>query len=215
MDFLIATNNNNKVKEIEKIMSSSNSRYYSLKDAEIESNPKENGASFLENARIKALAALESYNKSKKAKDKLNTKRLIILADDSGLCVDALDGAPGLYSARFSSNNAGNASSISNNQKLLELMSCKKNRKAHFECCVVALIQNNDGAYEEISCTGSCYGKIGHKEIGNNGFGYDPLFYPDFLKGQKTLAELSSDEKNKISHRAIALKKLQILLFMC
>ena len=123
------------------------------------------------------------------------------LADDSGLVVDALDGAPGVYSSRFAGEDATDAQ---NNAKLLDLMADVPDdeRTARFVCTLVFV--DTDGS--EIVAHGSCEGKIGYEARGDNGFGYDPLFYADAFDGKLTTAEVPSEQKDAISHRGEALR---------
>lgn len=187
-----ATKNKGKISEIKQILKDLPVEVVSMVEEGINVDIVEDGQTFEENALIKA-RAIRSHTIG------------IVLADDSGLVVDALDGAPGVHSSRF----AGEPSDDKkNNAKLLAMMDgvkpCK--RTARF-VCVIAVIMS-DG--REFCVRGECEGQIGFEQKGNNGFGYDPLFYlPD--RGN-TMAELESDIKNKISHRAKALGKLKIEL---
>ena len=140
------------------------------------------------NARIKALAARDNTG-------------LPALADDSGLVVDALDGAPGVFSSRFAGEDATDAD---NNAKLLELLADVPDdeRTARFVCTLV-FVDTDDS---EIVAYGSCEGKIGYEERGSNGFGYDPLFFADAFDGKLTTAEVPSGQKDAISHRGEALR---------
>ena len=151
-------------------------------DFEIE----ENGETFYENALIKAKTVSEKLN-------------LPALADDSGICVDALNGAPGIYSARY----AGDGDDKHNNQLLLKNMENQTDRKAKFVCCMV--FYKPDGTI--ITATGETHGKILHEEQGENGFGYDPLFFSDDLN--KCLGVATAEEKNTISHRYRAISALK------
>jgi len=146
---------------------------------------EETGLTFVENALIKARNAAEITG-------------LPALADDSGLCVDALSGAPGIYSSRFS---GANATDADNNATLLEKMRGKTTRSAHFYCCIVFLEHAADP--KPVIATGSWTGEILSEPRGSNGFGYDPLFY--LPKFGCTSAELDAEKKNHISHRGIAL----------
>ncbi len=148
--------------------------------------PDENGTTFLQNAVIKAEAAAKAAPGS------------IVLADDSGLVVPALNGAPGIFSARFSAE----ATNESNRKKLLDELSGVADRRAYFLCTAVMIFPDRT----VISAEGRCYGQIIESCRGNNGFGYDPLFVPEGYA--ETLAELSEDEKNLISHRGKAFRKL-------
>ncbi|MEA4854449.1 MAG: XTP/dITP diphosphatase [Christensenella sp.] len=184
---IIATNNQGKVKEIKAILGSFYDEILSLKDAGIVADVVEDGNSFYENARKKAVTISEMVDGD-------------VLADDSGLCVDALDGAPGIYSARFSGEDATDEK---NNVKLVSLLQGKEDRTARFVC---ALVMANNGA-EKIFVEDSVEGEIIDVPQGENGFGYDPLFY--VKQYEQTFAQIPAEEKNKISHRAKALKKLQ------
>ncbi|MCR3761586.1 XTP/dITP diphosphatase [Clostridium felsineum] len=186
---IIASNNQNKVEEIRNILKDFKFNIVSLKDENIDIEVEEDGKTFMENAFKKA------YEIYKVRED------CMVMADDSGLSVDILDGKPGIYSARFAGIHGDDKK---NNEKLL---SCLKGipfekRSAKFLCSIVLIVNNQ----KTIKVEGSIEGFITDKEIGHNGFGYDPLFYIPELK--KTAAELTKDEKNSISHRAIALKNL-------
>ncbi|MFP4662227.1 MAG: XTP/dITP diphosphatase [Halanaerobiales bacterium] len=142
-------------------------------------------------------------NALKKARERAEATGLLTLADDSGLVVDCLDGEPGVYSARYAGEDA---SDLDNNRKLREELKDfpREERTAHFNC-VMALVDPDTG--EEIVVEGKCEGIIELEPRGENGFGYDPLFYvPEY---DKTMAELPLEIKNKISHRANALKALK------
>lgn len=182
---IVATNNKGKIAEIKTILGD---RFdvRSLSDEGIVSDPKETGTTFEENAEIKARAVFALTNAP-------------TLADDSGLIVDALGGAPGVFSARYAGENA---SAADNNRLLLKNMLGKKDRKARFYCAVILCRGEND----IISASGSVEGEILHDECGTGGFGYDPLFYSEELK--KSFGLASAEEKNAISHRARALRAL-------
>ncbi len=186
---ILATNNLHKVGEFRQMLAATplaGVEILSLKDYADYQAPDEDGDSFLANATIKARAAA--------------ALGIIALADDSGLCVDALDGAPGIYSARF----AGvDADSAANNRKLLDLLAevPQGQRQAAFHAVIV--IATPDGRLFEAE--GDCPGEIGFTPDGAGGFGYDPVFYmPQY---GCTMAALGSDQKNRISHRARALQK--------
>lgn len=183
---VLATRNAHKVKEIQKLLSELQIQVFCLNDFPDIPEVVEDGETFEANALKKAQAIF-------------NATQLPSLADDSGLEVDYLDGRPGVYSARFAGENATDQQ---NNSKLLELLQDvpESNRTGRFRC-VMALVDQN--RMEIVS--GSCKGKILNQQRGANGFGYDPLFYVPHL--QKTFAELELDEKNKLSHRGIALSK--------
>lgn len=188
---VVATGNMHKLTEIEAILSGvlPNVRFVALGQLGDFEDPEENGTTFLENAIIKAQAAVEATG-------------LAAIADDSGLVVDALDGEPGVYSARYAGVHGDDAA---NNAKLLANLENvdDASRTARF-MSVIALI-DADGFV--LTGTGSCEGVIGREGRGEFGFGYDPLFLPLDTPG-KTMAELSPDEKNAISHRFHALQDL-------
>jgi len=148
--------------------------------------PVENGSTFLQNSVIKAEAAAAAAEGE------------IVLADDSGLVVPALNGAPGIFSARFSAEGTDEA----NRRKLLAELSGIGDRSAYFLCSAVMIFPDKT----VIAAEGRCCGRIIEAGRGNNGFGYDPVFVPDGF--DKTLAELSEEEKNAISHRGKAFRKL-------
>jgi XTP/dITP diphosphohydrolase len=183
---VIATNNQGKVKEIKAILGGFYSEVKSLKDAGIILEVVEDGETFEENAIKKALQAYEITGCD-------------TLADDSGLCVEALGGAPGVYSARYAGESATDEE---NNNKLLWEMRGAKERGAKF-VCVMALV--SDG--EVITARGETCGSIALSPSGEGGFGYDPLFFCEEF-GQ-TFGELPEGIKNSISHRARALSKLK------
>lgn len=178
---VFATNNSNKLREAREILSPLGIEVISQREAGAECEPEENGVTFAENAMIKASAVYEVV-------------KCPVIADDSGLCVDALDGRPGVYSARYAPKGQECA-------KLLDEMKniSDENRGAYFECTIAYIDENG-----YFTTSGKCMGKIGYEERGTNGFGYDPIF----MYGEKSLAELTSDEKNQISHRGEALKGL-------
>ncbi len=188
MKLVIATHNEGKVKEIRELFS----RYYdtivSLKDEGVAFEVPENGETFEENARQKALGYAEIL------------PGCDVLADDSGLEVDALGRAPGVYSARYAGEDATDAE---NNALLLKNLSGVPEdlRAARFVCCA-AIVRGG----EVITAHGACEGRILTEAKGEGGFGYDPLFFVE--KYQKTFAELSMEEKNTLSHRGRALREL-------
>ena len=192
MKLLLATNNAHKAREIREILQDSFSEIVTMRDAGIELEVIEDGQTFRENAIKKAVETLAYVS------DRFDA----VLADDSGLCVDALDGAPGVYSARFSGEGHNDAA---NNAKLIALLSDvpDERRTARF-CCCVALARVGR---EPIAVQGEVEGTILHESRGENGFGYDPYFY--YAPFQKSFAELSADEKNSVSHRKRALMLLR------
>lgn len=186
----IASFNKGKLKEFKKLFEKTDFEIFSASDMDFYSAPEETGETFLENARIKA--------KSFKA---MAPQEDWVVAEDSGLQVEALGGLPGVHSARYAGPKALDSQ---NNDKILKMLTLKRaaNRNAHYFCQIVALGPNG----ETIEVDGICKGQIGYKLIGSNGFGYDPLFIPNGY--EKTMAELSPAEKNKISHRTQATQKL-------
>lgn len=189
MELLIASNNQKKLKEIREILSDFFSPV-SLAEKGIVSEPEETGTTFEENAEIKARAAAEISG-------------MPALADDSGLAVETLNGEPGVYSARYAGEPCNDEN---NNHLLLENMKGKQNRNAKFVSAVVLVLPTG----ETVTAYGECRGVLLEEGRGENGFGYDPLFYlPEF---GKTMAELSPEEKNRISHRGEALRNLKKIL---
>ena len=186
---VLASNNAHKIKEFKKILN--NYEILSLKDIGYNIDIEETGKTFEENAIIKAKTIKEYLNRI--------NKDYIVIADDSGLCVDALNGEPGIYSARYSGTHGNDQL---NRDKLLHNLKNKRNRNAHFTCVIVVLYDENN--YEVFE--GITEGIITKKEIGKKDFGYDCLFYSKDLK--KTFGEASEEEKNSVSHRGRALKKL-------
>ena len=142
-------------------------------------------------------------NSFKKANEIMKLSGKIAVADDSGLAVDYLNGAPGVYSARYAGEHK---SDLDNNNKLLEELSGVENRRASFVSVVTMVYP--DG--KVLAARGECPGKIIHAPRGDGGFGYDPLFMPDGF--EKTFAEITAEEKNTVSHRAKALEKLEEML---
>ncbi len=193
MNIVLATGNKKKVEEIKKIFGPMGmaSTIYTFDDFPAMAEVVEDGITFEANAvkKAKQIAAATGMN---------------ALADDSGLEVDALDGAPGVYSARYAGEDADDRA---NNDKLLEgLMDVPdEDRGAQFVCCIALATREDIRTF-----TGYVRGRIGTEPKGSNGFGYDPLFYPE--GSDRTFAEMNDIEKNAISHRANALKELQIYL---
>ena len=184
---LIATKNDGKAREYCKLFEPKGIEVITLKDLNEQVEIIENGKTFSENALIKAQTLT----------DKLN---IPVLADDSGLVVDALNGAPGIYSARY----AGDHDDEANNKKLLEALKKvpDEKRTAPFHCSIVATAPDKT----PLEANGDVYGLIAHEKHGEDGFGYDPLFYyPEF---GKTFGEIGMEEKNKVSHRAKATENL-------
>lgn len=187
--FVIASNNPKKVNELNRILNPMGITAKTAKEMGISlDDVEETGTTFVENARLKARAAFERT-------------KLPCIADDSGLMVDALNGAPGVYSARYSGENATDSA---NNEKLLAELSQVQpaRRTAKFVCVICCILENG----KEIIAHGECIGTIAAKPRGNDGFGYDPLF---IVEGGKSFAQLSPEEKDKISHRGNAIRILK------
>ena len=192
MKLIIASNNSHKLTEIKAILGGLFEEIVSMREAGIEHETVEDGSTFMENA-------------VKKAKEIAELSGYCALADDSGLCVDALDGAPGIYSARFCGRHGDDRA---NNRLLLEKLAGREDRGAHYTCAIALVYP--DG--RQVCAEGYLYGRIGHEEKGENGFGYDPLFFlPEY---GCTAAQLSPEQKNQISHRASALHALLAQLRM-
>ena len=187
MKLLLATNNAHKAREIREILKDSYAEILTMKEAGIALEVEEDGTTFRENALKKAEETL-AYTRGRFD---------AVLADDSGLCVDALDGAPGVYSARFSEAH----NDAANNQKLIALLRDVpfEKRTARF-CCCIALARLGR---EPIVVQGEVEGTILFESRGENGFGYDPYFW--YEPFGKSFAELSAEEKNAVSHRKRAL----------
>ncbi len=192
MEVIVATRNRGKVREIREALKGLGLRIYALSDFGDVPEVEEDGKSFTENALKKARFYSKHFGK-------------LTMADDSGLEVDGLKGMPGIYSARYSGEGA---SGQKNNQKLLREMEGipLSKRGARFKC-ILAMV-SPDG--REATAEGACEGRIGFREKGKKGFGYDPLFI--LPKYGKTMAELSLEEKNKMSHRGKALRKTRKII---
>ncbi len=190
MKLLVATSNEGKLSEVREILAGLEFELLSLKDVALPP-PDETGATFEENAALKATECAAQSG-------------LWTLADDSGLCVDALGGAPGVRSARYAPTDA------ERRQKLLKALQGvpRARRGAHFFCAVAL---SAPGGRQIYRAEGRVDGAIGNEERGTNGFGYDPIFLPEETPG-KTLAELSSAAKNALSHRGRALARLRPVL---
>jgi len=195
MKIILATQNQGKIRELQELLVDEEIEVLSLKDIEDWEDVEENGETFAENAALKARAAVKKTG-------------LIALADDSGLEVDALNGAPGVYSARFAGEPKDDER---NNDKLIQLLETVEDdqRQARFRCALVVATP----AGKEYLTEGTVEGQILTERRGSEGFGYDPLFFvPEYAR---TMAELTLAEKNKLSHRAQAFRKaipiLQVL----
>ena len=185
MDIILATNNAHKVQELRRMLEPLGYTLYSQKEKGISIEVEENGTTFEENAFLKAKAIYDLTG-------------CAALADDSGLCVDALDGRPGVYSARYAGEDATDAD---RNRKLLSELEGVNNRSAHFTCAIAYI----DAAGKERVFEGICPGKIGFAPKGADGFGYDPIF----LCGDKTFGEMTAEEKDAVSHRGRANRMLE------
>lgn len=182
MKLIMASSNKNKILEIKNMLS--NIEILSLNDIGYSNEIEENGSSFEENAFIKAKTIYDIYH-------------IPVISDDSGLCVNALNGEPGIYSHRYAGDECDDAK---NNQLLIKRLKNIIDRSAYYKCAICYY----DG--EPHYFTGIINGTIVDIPCGSNGFGYDPYFYIEHLN--KTMAQLTMEEKNKISHRHIATKKL-------
>lgn len=192
MKLLLASQNQHKIAEIRRILAGLPVELITLRDYPNFPEIPETGSTFEENALIKAQYAFKKTGHP-------------TIADDSGIEIDALDGAPGVHSKRFSKEGTDET----NNELLLEKLAEHSNRDARYRC-VLALVTSNS----EKTASGACEGTIGHQYIGEGGFGYDPLFWPKEFPG-KTMAQLTMDEKNQISHRGKAFRLLPALLEEC
>lgn len=193
---LIATKNKGKVSEFRELIAGSNLRIEDLTDGRSSPDVDETGASFLENASLKATSYAKHFG-------------CWALADDSGLAVDALDGDPGIHSARWAKNHNAGEGDAANNRLILEQMEDvpEARRAARFMC---ALALSDDKGRIVLTTQDSVEGRLLREARGTNGFGYDPLFFITEL--QKTTAELSSDEKHAISHRGKAMRSMVKLM---
>ena len=191
---VLASNNSHKLDEIRALMADKFDKVCSLSDMDIHTDIDETGTTFEENAFIKAQTIFDMLG-----------GRYAVIADDSGLCVEALGGAPGVYSARYAGEPCDDGK---NNRLLLKNLHEReslfpKNRRAYFASVVAAVLPNG----RKLSGEGRVYGEVLDEYRGNGGFGYDPLFYCEELG--KTFAEASMAEKNTVSHRARALAALK------
>ena len=183
MKFVLATRNPGKLKEMADILSGLGVEVVSPADVGISVDVEETGTTFAENAMLKAKAICE-------------LAKLPAIADDSGLCVDALNGAPGVYSARY----GGLDDDVARYRLLLENLRGAGTRAAHFHTSVVCCFPNGD----VLEAEGDCHGTIAYAPQGENGFGYDPVFFVPEMR--KTFGQLTPEEKNAISHRGVALR---------
>ncbi len=188
---IIASNNEGKIKEFGQLLAPYGLKAVSMREAGFNKEIVEDGETFEENAHIKARAVYEEL-------------KLPVIADDSGLEIDFLDGAPGIYSARYAGEHATDKERC---QKVLEEMhgAAKPLRDACFVCAIYFIC----GEDEEYSINGKINGYIGYEMVGENGFGYDPIF---MISDEESMATIDAEEKNKISHRAKAFEKLADIL---
>ncbi len=184
MKLIFATHNNNKLKEVKSLMPHT-IELLSLDEINFKTEIEETSETIEGNALLKARTIYE-------------TTGINCFADDSGLLVEALNGAPGVYSARFAGEQKNDHDNMN---KLLRELYYKTNRKAHFKTVMALIINGKEYVFE-----GKIEGKIITEKLGINGFGYDPIFVPDGYN--ETFAQLDSETKNKISHRARALQKM-------
>lgn len=196
MKIIFATGNEGKMREIREILQDMDAEILSMKEAGIEIDIEENGSTFEENAEIKARAVAAAVRTGEMPDD------IIVLADDSGLEIDALHKEPGIYSARYLGEDT--PYSVKNKNLIDRLEGVPDNKRtARFVCAIAAVLPGG----ESIVSRGVIEGRIDYEEKGSNGFGYDPIFYvPEFCA---TTAQLSAAEKNRVSHRARALEAMK------
>lgn len=187
MKIVIASNNAHKIGEFEKMLE--NFEILSLKDIGFFDEIDETGETFAENAKIKAETVFAFCKR-----EKIDA---CVIADDSGLCVDALGGAPGVFSARY----AGNHDDEANRQKLLRELDGVSDRSAHFECAICFVCDGDEQVF-----VGKTHGKITEEKRGSDSFGYDCLFFS--LDLDKTFGEATAEEKASVSHRGRAISML-------
>ena len=195
MELWVATSNSHKLKEYKNLTTSIDISIHSQNEIDFYTSPEETGKTFYENAVIKA----ESFHST------LGKSDIYVMAEDSGLVVEGLDGLPGIHSARYAGKNARDSE---NNAKLLKMLKFKSpaNRNAHFHCSICLIGPDK----KKIEFTGQIQGTISKKLSGTQGFGYDPLFIPE--GEEKTMADLGDIFKNKHSHRSKAFKQLISLI---
>jgi len=189
---IFATKNKGKILEFAQMMEKHEIEVLSLLDINYEDEIEENGETFEENALIKAREIASQYQTT-------------VIADDSGLSIDVLNGAPGVYSARYAGEVRSDKANI--DKVLEELKGIPDDERTARFVCILAIV---DETGKEVVVSGTCEGKIWHEKRGSEGFGYDPIFYLPQLG--KTMAELSKDEKNALSHRGKAFKKFESLI---
>ena len=201
MRIVFATGNKDKMKEIRKILGDLDAQILSMKEAGVFEDVVEDGTTFSENAAIKASAIYKLLEE----KDPEAAKETVVLADDSGLEVDYLGGEPGIYSARYLGKDTPYTEK---NRIIIERLEGAEGeeRSARFVCAIAACLPGG----KMLGTIGKMEGRIGYEIAGENGFGYDPIFFlPEY---GKTSAEISADEKNAISHRGKALREMEKLL---
>ena len=184
MKFVLATQNQKKLREMSDILSGFGVEVVTPKSLGIDLEVEETGTTFAENAMLKAKAICEAAN-------------LPAIADDSGLCVDALAGAPGVYSARYGGEGLDD---VGRYRLLLENLRGQTTRTAHFACAIACAFPNGD----TLTAEGKVEGTIAFAPMGEGGFGYDPIFFVP--EKRKTFSQLTAEEKNEISHRGVALR---------
>ncbi len=187
MKLVLASKNKKKLEEMRQILSALGVEVISEADAGVDVDVEETGATFAENARLKAVAVMRASG-------------LPAIADDSGLCVDALNGAPGVYSARYGGEGLDDAGRC---KLLLESVRGQLDRRCGFVSAICCAFPNGD----EITARGECRGTLAYAPRGENGFGYDPVFFVPEQK--KTFAQLTAQEKHEISHRGKALREFK------
>ncbi len=185
LKFIIATHNNHKVTEFKRILEPLGVEVVSQKEAGIDVEVVETGTTFAENAKLKAESVSRVGN-------------CVAIADDSGICIDAFDGGPGIYSSRFLGEDTPYTEKNAIILDRLKNVPDEK-RTARYVCAICCIFPNGD----VIETEGRCEGKMGYESKGGNGFGYDPIFMVD----DRSLAQISDAEKDEISHRGVALKK--------
>ena len=191
MRLIIASNNKGKIREFKELLDGIGVEVVSMSEAGFTEEIAENGATFGENAQIKARAVFNAVGGA-------------VIADDSGLVIEYLNGAPGVYSARYAGENATDKDRC--DKVLREMENAPEDKRAAQFVCSICL-KLADG--EEYSVNGTVDGFIGHMAVGSGGFGYDPIF---MLNENESMATIGEEEKNRISHRAMALQKLRYII---
>lgn len=187
MKFVLASKNPHKLEEIQKILGEFGIEVVLESDVGVDLEVEETGTTFEENAALKAVAVMKATG-------------LAAIADDSGLCVDALNGAPGVYSARYGGEGLDDQGRY---KLLLQAMQGQMDRRCKFVSCVCCVFPNGD----QVTARGECPGTLAYAPQGENGFGYDPIFFVPGLR--KTFAQLTGEEKNAISHRGASLAQFR------